>query len=248
MCKKSLATIPPPVDQIKWYKPDLVMLKMMSALNSSAAGVSDMLSQCLKQTGEDPDECAKGIQVFKGEMGTCLNFESVIRQRYPAEVAAESPNNVLNMPGLAHTMWNVATSVLGMPTDKLPSHQDPNLLLQMIPKAIQPQCQIFWSHKDPVECNEPGVAHAIDECYEAYFTVKPIENASKNGEWTLYNLRLQLRVFATIVEGYHAMQVGDIGCVLLMWKRWAVMAHGVKGLSQRPFTLRNTTSKIYLDP
>lgn len=156
-CKKMIETTPPPVEPIKGYKPDLVMLKMMSASDSSSAGVSDMLDQCLQQTGENPDSCAEGIQVFEGDMGTCLNFESLTRQRFPAEVAAESLSSVLNMPGLAHTMWNVASKLinhhwgdsrdsndtglhrtagaLGMPTDRLPSNQDFNSLLQMIHKS-----------------------------------------------------------------------------------------------------------------
>lgn len=156
-CKKLIATVPPSVDQIEWYKPDLVMLKMMNASDSSSAGVSDMLNQCLKQTGEDPDKCAEGMQVFEGDMGTCLNFESLTRQRFPAEVAAESLSSVLNMPELAHTMWNVASKLishhwgdpkdsndtglhrtagaLAMPTDRLPSQQDFNSLLQMIHKS-----------------------------------------------------------------------------------------------------------------
>lgn len=156
-CKKMIQVKPPSVKQIKWYKPDLVMLKMMSASDSSSAGVSDMLEQCLKQTGEDEADCAEGIQVFEGDMGTCLNFESLTCQRFPAEVAAESLSSVLNMPGLAHTMWNVASKLishhwgdskdskdtglhrtagaLAMPTDRLPSHQDFNSLLQMIHKS-----------------------------------------------------------------------------------------------------------------
>jgi hypothetical protein len=71
----------------------------------------------------------------------------------------------------------------------------------------------------------------IDECYETYFTASSVDQSSKTGDWSLYNLRLRLRDFATIVEGDHAMRAGDVGRVLLMWKRWAVMAHGVKGLS-----------------
>lgn len=157
VCKSALETIPPPVDPIQLHEPDLMMLKMMSASDSSAGGVADMLDQCMNQTGEDAIELAKFLRVLEGDMGTCLNFESLIRQRFPASSTQDSLNNILNMPGLAHTMWNVASKVvshhwgdskdasdtglhrtagaLGMRTDKLPSQQDFNSLMQMIHKS-----------------------------------------------------------------------------------------------------------------
>ncbi|KAH9808787.1 hypothetical protein DFH28DRAFT_1226289 [Melampsora americana] len=156
-CKASLATVPPPVDAIKWHHPDLMMLKMMSASDSSSGGVAEMLEQCQHQTGEDPIKFARYLQVLEGDMGTCLNFKSIICQRFPASSAQDSLNNVLNLPGLAHTMWNVSSKVishhwgdpkdsantglhptagaLAMKTDKLPSQQDFNSLMQMIHKS-----------------------------------------------------------------------------------------------------------------
>lgn len=157
ICKSELETVPPPVDQIDWQEPDLMMLKMMSASDSSAGGVAEMPEQCQAQTGEDPIELAKYLRVLEGDMGTCLNFESLIRQRFPASSPQDSLNNILNMPGLSHTMWNVASKVishhwgdpkdasdtglhrtagaLSMKTDKMPSQQDFNSLMQMIHKS-----------------------------------------------------------------------------------------------------------------
>lgn len=92
--------------------------------------------------------------------------------------------------------------------------------------------QTIQSRSEGVDLKDPGVAQSvIDECYNQYFTVTSLCDSSTKGDWTLYNLRLRLRDFASIVEGDKAMRAGDIGRVLLMWKRWAVMAHGVKGLS-----------------
>lgn len=71
----------------------------------------------------------------------------------------------------------------------------------------------------------------IDQCYERYFSYESLETSSKTGDWTLYNLRLRLRDFASIVEADQAMRTGDIGRTMSMWKRWAVMAQGLKGLS-----------------
>lgn len=51
----------------------------------------------------------------------------------------------------------------------------------------------------------------IDECYERYFTVPSLKNQAQAEDWTLYNLQLRLRDFASIVEGDQAMRAGDIG-------------------------------------
>lgn len=150
-------TSPPPVDETELYDPDLVMLKMMSALDNSASRVSEMLDQCKKQTGEGSDPSQKSIQIVEGDMGTCLNFESLIRQRSPAGHQEESLNEILNLPGLAHTLWNVSRQVLihhwgdskdscdtgihriatalGVKEDKLPSQKDFASLMQIIHKS-----------------------------------------------------------------------------------------------------------------
>lgn len=92
--------------------------------------------------------------------------------------------------------------------------------------------QIIANEMPPVKLDQPGMAQSIiDRCYERYFTVDSLETSSQTGDWTLYNLRLRLRDFASIVEGDHAMRAGDIGRTMSMWKRWALMAQGLKGLS-----------------
>lgn len=157
ICKESLVVEPPSVERIPMYTPDLVMLKMMNASDNSAVGVSEMMDQCLKQTGEDPIKFSKNVRVVEGDMGTCLNFESLVRQRFAAGHQDEALTNILNMPGLAHTMWNMGSRVLahhwgdskgsfntgvhrtagtlGMKTDKLTSQQDFNLLMHFIHKS-----------------------------------------------------------------------------------------------------------------
>lgn len=92
--------------------------------------------------------------------------------------------------------------------------------------------QTIEAWPNEVNLETPGVAQAIiDKCYDRYLTRDSLNDCSKTGNWTMYNMHLRLRDFATIVEGDQAMRAGDIGRVFLMWKRWAVMAQGVSGLS-----------------
>lgn len=81
---------PPPVDPIEMYEPDIFMLKMMSASENSSAGVAEMIKQCQKHMGIEPESFQDFVQMIEGDMGTCLNFESLIRQCFPAFHQEES--------------------------------------------------------------------------------------------------------------------------------------------------------------
>lgn len=37
-------------------------------------------------------------------------------------------------------------------------------------------------------------------CYKMYFEGESLQKSSESGDWTLYNLQLRLRDFASIVE------------------------------------------------
>lgn len=92
--------------------------------------------------------------------------------------------------------------------------------------------QIVASKGSKVDFTVPGVAQAlVDECYDKYCSGESIREASKAEDGALYNLRLRLRDLATVVEADHAMRAGDIGRLLSMWKRWSILAQGLKGLS-----------------
>lgn len=45
------------------------------------------------------------------------------------------------------------------------------------------------------------------------------------------HLCLRLQDFTSVVEADDSMQAGDIGRLMMMWKRWAVMAQEIKGMS-----------------
>lgn len=64
-----------------------------------------------------------------------------------------------------------------------------------------------------------------------YFDSNALETARESSNHTQYNMCLRLRDFATVVEAHAASRAGDIGRLMAMWKRWAVMAQGLPGLS-----------------
>lgn len=92
--------------------------------------------------------------------------------------------------------------------------------------------QTIDSWPTPVVIEEPGVAQAIiDRCYERYLSFDALQESKRDADWTIYNMQLRLRDFASIVEGDNAMRDGDIGRVIRMWKKWSIMAQGMSGLS-----------------
>lgn len=70
----------------------------------------------------------------------------------------------------------------------------------------------------------------LNEVWCQYFDTKAIAAALKKKEHTRYNLLMRLHDFATIVEAHEATRAGDIGRLMNMWKRWAIMAQGIPGL------------------
>lgn len=71
----------------------------------------------------------------------------------------------------------------------------------------------------------------IDECYDMYCSTGSIRTSSQMNDGALYNMRLRLRDFATVIEADKAMRAGDIGRLMSMWKHWSIISQGLTGLS-----------------
>lgn len=70
----------------------------------------------------------------------------------------------------------------------------------------------------------------IEQTFEQYFSARSLRQAKNEGDIRSYNLMLRLRDLATYEEADQATKRGDIGRLILMFKRWSVMAHGAPGL------------------
>lgn len=78
--------------------------------------------------------------------------------------------------------------------------------------------------------NAEHVQKIVGLVFNKYFEAD-LKGLKEKGDIVSHNLCLRLRDFATVVEAEDAMRAGDIGRVMLMWKRWAIMAQGVKGMT-----------------
>lgn len=109
-----LDTQPPAVDKINVYKPNILMLKLMDASDNSAEGVGQLIEQICKQVSFTPEKFEESLQVFEGDVGTCINIESLRNKRHPARNSTESLPNVISIPGAAHTLWNLSEWIFNL--------------------------------------------------------------------------------------------------------------------------------------
>ncbi|EFP90944.2 uncharacterized protein PGTG_17216 [Puccinia graminis f. sp. tritici CRL 75-36-700-3] len=71
----------------------------------------------------------------------------------------------------------------------------------------------------------------IEQFYVEFCTGEAREQAAKRESPKLNNVLLRLHEFSTVVEANRAMRAGDIGRLLNVWKMWAVMSQGLRGLT-----------------
>lgn len=99
---------PPAVLQLPAEKPDIMMLKMMSASDNSTAGVGNLYNAVLQQTGLSREKYASRAQVWEGNLGTTGIVSSVVEEQDPCIDPAGSFQHILMILGAAHVMWNIS--------------------------------------------------------------------------------------------------------------------------------------------
>ncbi|KAA1127474.1 hypothetical protein PGTUg99_037102 [Puccinia graminis f. sp. tritici] len=136
--------------------------------------------------------------------------------------------------------WRYLES-LGIPSRKTLDKKDFTLMIDnmiKIHEATLVHCIMLVMGKENISLDpEPqslpskDIVSIINSTYTRFFSAKSRVDASKRPSPKLSNLQLRLFDFASVCEANTAMKAGDIGRVMFMWKRWAVMAQGIKKLS-----------------
>ncbi|PLW28415.1 hypothetical protein PCANC_20807 [Puccinia coronata f. sp. avenae] len=203
----SIATTPPVIDQISADAPDITMLKLMVASNNSAQGVID------------------------GDLSTCTIISTLRTQRIPSDSSDSQDSG----------SWRFLKG-LGIPSANLVDKKDYTLMIKNIEKihmATLVHCImiVLGTDKDSLTEELPKltskkISDTIEKTYIQFFSPESKAKAASNSSPKLSNLILRLSDFATIFEGNSAMKCGDIGQVMNIWKRWAIIAQGIKKLTQ----------------
>lgn len=250
---------PPSIEQINVEDHSIIMLKLMDSPENSAEGIGQLITRIQKQMGIYNTDQAHDLQVVEGDLGTCINIEGLRRKRLPKVHLDESIENILTIPGAAHTLWNIGQSVLlhhwGNPLDsddsgtwrfweslggkgnrpvKKKDFSSIMTIIRQVHMASLAFClkQTVSRQKADFDIYDGDqISEVVQECFHEYFTAPSLNRKEQEHDWHGYNLCLRLRDFASIVEGEDAMRQGDIGRVISMWRRWSLMAQGMKGLS-----------------
>ncbi|POW04102.1 hypothetical protein PSTT_10645 [Puccinia striiformis] len=104
--------VPPVIDPINPVKPDITTLKLMMASDNSPQGIGEVFEAITNQLNIKKLEFFGRLQVFEGDLGTCLNIKSLRSQQKPSQHIKDSFENSFTLLGAAHILWNVAQRVL----------------------------------------------------------------------------------------------------------------------------------------
>ncbi|OAV99080.1 hypothetical protein PTTG_25447 [Puccinia triticina 1-1 BBBD Race 1] len=233
----SINTTPPVVEQICNDTPDITMLKLMIASDNSAQGAGKVCEAIVDQSSKTSmSDFASRVQVIDGDLATCTNLTTLRTQRIPSRHKEESLVNVATIPGGAHKLWNI-----GIPSKNMGYKKDFTKMIQnieKIQKASLVHClMVVMGIKEKHLAEElPKISSArmkevIDQTYKQFFSIEAKHDAKLHSSPKLSNLILRLSDFATVVKGNSAMKAGDIGQIMNVWKRWAVLAQGTKKLT-----------------
>ncbi|KAA1103276.1 hypothetical protein PGT21_012310 [Puccinia graminis f. sp. tritici] len=102
---------PPPVNTIVPEDPQVHVLKLMLASDNSAAGVNDVFTGVIQQSGLTPKEFHSRLHIIEGDLGACNILDSLRRQRVPSIGNQDSLENILPIPGAEHTLWNISQAI-----------------------------------------------------------------------------------------------------------------------------------------
>ncbi|PLW12214.1 hypothetical protein PCASD_18831 [Puccinia coronata f. sp. avenae] len=194
----------PPITPIEAQKPNIHMLKLMRASNNLAEGIGQVLSDIIRQTSLTEEQYHSKLQILEGDLGTVLNLESLRAQRKPSgHVETSLGNTFMLLEDLG--AWSTLEA-LGLPSDRPLGKNDFTQMITNIQKI-----------------HEVTLIHCL--------LLNASKKAAKFSSPKLRNLLLRLRDFATIIEANRSMKAGNIGRLMNIWRCWAVMAQGIKGLN-----------------
>ncbi|KAH9456486.1 hypothetical protein Pst134EB_012684 [Puccinia striiformis f. sp. tritici] len=130
---------------------------------------------------------------------------------------------------------------LGFPLDKAIQKKDFTLMVNQMERVFE--AMVYYCLRVVMKSNANNVPEErvqlptaqwnaiVEECYKTYFTPKARSNAASKDSPKLSNTLLQLHDFSTVVEAKRAMKAGDIGRVMIVWKKWCLMAQALSGIT-----------------
>ncbi|KNE99788.1 hypothetical protein PSTG_06880 [Puccinia striiformis f. sp. tritici PST-78] len=147
---------PPAVHPISPEDPNTNVLKLMIASDNSAAGVGEVFTGVIQQSGLTPEEFHLRLQIIEGNLASCNIFETLKRQRCPAVANHESLNNVFTKDARDTGAWRTLHA-LAIKAVKPVTKKDLNLMLcyvQQIHEATLMYCVSLVANRAHIPVSE----------------------------------------------------------------------------------------------
>jgi hypothetical protein len=71
----------------------------------------------------------------------------------------------------------------------------------------------------------------VETCYSRFCSPEARNSARLEENYKLSNTLIMLHDFSLVVEAKRSMSAGDIGRLMIVWKKWCLMTQGLKGLT-----------------
>ncbi|EHS63516.1 uncharacterized protein PGTG_21692 [Puccinia graminis f. sp. tritici CRL 75-36-700-3] len=259
--KRKLPMDPPDIELISHEQPKIHMMKLMNESDNSAEGIGQVMEALRRQSRLEPGEFFGRFQLIDGDLGTAQIFNAIRSLRFPSEHCDHSLNNVSFTLGAAHTLWNIAHTILthhfgnskamddlgvwrylqalGIPPEKVIQKKDFTKMLQymeQVHEATLWYClrHVMGEHDSTITEDLPVIPTSNwNAIVNQCYNQFCSHEARRAAQSSpkLYNLFIRLQDFSTVIEANRSMKRGDIGRLINVWKMWSIMTQSLPGLT-----------------
>ncbi|KAA1128735.1 hypothetical protein PGTUg99_007731 [Puccinia graminis f. sp. tritici] len=148
-----------------------------------------------------------------------------------------NPNDTNNCGAWQHL------EALGFPSEKAIQKKDFTLMINQMERVYE--ANVYYCLRVIMKINTQTPATTrleipadqwdgiVNECYERFFSPQARLAASAQGasHQKLSNTLVLLHDFSTVVEAKRSMKAGDVGRLILIWKKWSLMSQALKGIT-----------------
>ncbi|EFP91557.1 uncharacterized protein PGTG_17611 [Puccinia graminis f. sp. tritici CRL 75-36-700-3] len=130
---------------------------------------------------------------------------------------------------------------LGFPSEKAIQKKDFTLMINQMERILEATlyyCLRVVMKTQYQEAGEKRITISseqwntiVDTCYKRFCSPEARSAADLVSNPKLSNTMIMLHDFSSVVEAKRAMQAGDIGRLMMVWKKWCIMTQGLKGLT-----------------
>ncbi|OAV86711.1 hypothetical protein PTTG_29762 [Puccinia triticina 1-1 BBBD Race 1] len=256
--KRSMLPLnPPSIEPISPKNPNIQMLRLMDESNNSAEGIGQVMEALQRQSGLEPKEFFGRLQLMDANLGTCQIFNAIRMLRIPSEHCEHSLNNISMSLGAAHTLWNIAHTILthhfgnsnamddlgvwhylealGIPPEKVIQKKDFTKMLnymEQVHEATIWYClrEVMGKHDEVINEELSVIPTAKwNEVVEQCYLRFCTHDARRRAKSSpqLFNLLNRMRDFSTVIEARRSMKAGDVGRLINIWKMWSYTLLGI---------------------